>query len=123
MAGTAVRDGAANLARAHAVADVTRTVSVETQRPSITVPPDLRPAQATVGQARDHPTESPDAAGGVLDDRAHLQSAVESAETHDGQQDLCRGHVSEAPVSDPACATEVETSRATPNAAQSGLGL
>jgi putative transposase len=96
MAGTAVRDGTANLAMAHAVADITRTVSVETQRPSITVPPDLRPAQATVGAARDHSAENPDAARGLSDDCASFQSAVEIPETHDGEQDhvadTCRKH-------------------------------
>ena len=54
MAGAAARDGTAKLAMPSAVADATRTVSVETQRSDITVPESLRPAQATVGQKRNH---------------------------------------------------------------------
>lgn len=72
MAGTTVRDGPANLAMAYAVADVTRTVSLETQRSSIATPPGLRPAETEMGPPRSDSTKSPDAAGGVPDDCASL---------------------------------------------------
>jgi hypothetical protein len=50
-----------------------------------TTPPGLYPAQAEMGAARRHPTESPDAARGLPDDCAPLQSAMEIEKTDDGQ--------------------------------------
>jgi hypothetical protein len=85
MAGTTVREGTANLAMAYAVADITRTVSLETQRAYITVPQDLRPAQAEVGAAGYHSAEGPDAAGGLSNDCASFQSAVEIQKADDGE--------------------------------------
>jgi hypothetical protein len=52
MAGAAARDGTAHLAMAPAVADATRTVSVETQGSDITVQESLSPTQATVDEKK-----------------------------------------------------------------------
>ena len=58
------------------------------------------PAQAEMGEDRNHSLESPAAAGGLSHDRASLQSALEAHEADDGEQDLCRGHLSETSVPD-----------------------
>ena len=96
MAGATVRDGTANLAMADAVADVTRTVSLEAQRSSLAAPPRLRPAQADKGAKRTDPVENPAAAHGLSNDCAPLQSTVGCKTRHDGEQayvaDTCRRH-------------------------------
>ena len=56
--------------------------------------------QIQVGPERDHSLESADAAAGVSDDCAYLQSAVAIPETDDGEQDLRGRAVSAAPVPD-----------------------
>lgn len=123
MAGTTVRDGPANLAMAYAVADITRTISLEAQRSSIATTPGLRPAQTDMGQTGSDSTKSPPAAGGLPHHRPSLQSPVASMQTDDGEQDLCRGHLSKTSLSNPHGASETEASRAETDAEESDLGL
>ena len=60
----------------------------------------FRDTQTQMGPARDHSIENRHAGGGVSDDCPSLQSAVVRQTRHDGEQDLCGGHLSTAPVSD-----------------------
>lgn len=82
-----------------------------------------RPAQAKVGHARSHRTESADAPGGVPDNCASLQSAVETHAADDGRKKLRRRNAQETPLSDPRSQEKTEASRPPPDAAQSGVGL
>jgi hypothetical protein len=65
--------------------DAASTLSVETFGSVDISPPRFRPSQTQVGPERSDSAKSRDAAGGLSDHRASLQSAVDITETDDGE--------------------------------------
>ena len=85
MAGTAVRNGTANLVLAQAVTGITCTVSIEISASPRTTLPHLRPAKTDMGPRRNCSAQGADASGGLSHNCPYLQSAVAITQTDDGE--------------------------------------